>query len=125
MTNAALVNASGIVENRITYNPATGFQPPSGLTLINETPATGNAHIGLGWNGSVFEQPVPLPPPPPTVDEQRRTAIRNDQSVMDLGNRIGSMTAAEIDAWFQANVTTLAQARGAMATIVKLLATRL
>jgi len=59
------------------------------------------------------------------VNDARLDSIKNDQAVIDLGNRIKAMTAAEIDAWFQANVTTLAQARNTMATIVKLLATRL
>jgi len=78
MTSAALVNASNIVENRIVHDPDSGFEPPDGQTLVEETEATGTAHIGLGWDGTVFEQPEPgvdplddpnfKPAPDPTID---------------------------------------------------------
>lgn len=59
MGNAALVNADNIVENRIVYDLEAGFKSPEGKTLIVETPDTGTAWVGLGWDGTVFEQPAP------------------------------------------------------------------
>ena len=61
----------------------------------------------------------------PLQDTPRVIGLKSDAAYVDLLNRAKTSTAAEIDAWFQANVTTVAQARGVLSAIVKLLATRL
>ena len=63
--------------------------------------------------------------PPPTAEDNRQTALKADPTYIDLLNRAKTATPAEIDAWFAANVTTLPQARGVLAAIVKYIATRL
>ncbi len=68
---------------------------------------------------------APYVAPPPTADDIRLAAIKADPAYIDLFNRARAATAAEIDAWFAANVTTLAQARGVLSAVVKLLAVRL
>jgi hypothetical protein len=68
---------------------------------------------------------APYVAPLPTAEEQRIAAIKADPAYIDLFNRAHTATAAQIDAWFAANVTTLVQARGVLAAIVKLMATNL
>lgn len=76
----------------------------------------------------VFDAPQPPPPPPlppPPVDDARVAGIKADAAYIDLFNRAQTSTAAQIDTWFTANVTTLAQARQVLSAIVKILAVRL
>jgi hypothetical protein len=58
-------------------------------------------------------------------DDPRKAAIKAEANVIDMADRIKNATGAQIDTWFQNNVTTLAQARVVLATLTKILATRL
>lgn len=55
----------------------------------------------------------PDPPPPPTQDELDAEAARQYQKLVALR----AMTPTQVDAWVEANVTTLAQARDAIKTL--------
>jgi hypothetical protein len=55
----------------------------------------------------------------------RREEIAALPDVEALAGRLRNATPAQIDAWFVANMTNLAQARVVIATLTKLLATRL
>jgi hypothetical protein len=54
----------------------------------------------------------------------RAEGLRSDQAVRDLDERLRAATAAQIDQWFAANVTTSAQAIAVLKTICKILAVR-
>jgi hypothetical protein len=68
---------------------------------------------------------APYVPPAPTAEQTRIAGIKVDAGYIDLLSRASTATAAQIDAWFAANVTTLAQARAVLASIVKFLATKI
>jgi len=61
--------------------------------------------------------------PPPTADQIRVAAIKTDATYTDILARLQTATAAQIDAWLTANVTTLAQARTVLGAVIKYLAT--
>jgi hypothetical protein len=48
------------------------------------------------------------------AETTRIAAYKNDTGCIDTLNKMSNMTFAEFDAWFDANVTTLAQARVAL-----------
>jgi|KBSMisStandDraft_5_1062788.scaffolds.fasta_scaffold119656_3 hypothetical protein len=54
----------------------------------------------------------------------RTEGLRTDQGVRDLDDRLRASTAAQIDQWFAANVTTPAQAIAVLKTVCKILAVR-
>lgn len=61
---AALVNAEGVVVQRIVVDPvkSVGYSPPEGLTMVIETEATGESSPDYTWDGTVFT------PPPPSAE---------------------------------------------------------
>lgn len=77
--------------------------------------------------GSTLVNGVWTAPPPPArpADEQRRIDILQRTEVADQMQRLNSATPEQIEAWVNANMTTLAQARVVIATILKILAARL
>lgn len=97
-----------------------------GGTIIFVPDNLNNAHRKelAAWQsmGNVI---TPYVVPPPTTEDNRQAALKADPAYIDLLNRAKAATPAEIDAWFAANVTTLPQARGVLAAIVKYIATRL
>lgn len=60
--------------------------------------------------------------PAEDAEATRRAAILADTGRLDLLNRLQTATSAEIDTWFDNNVTTLASARNVLKAIVKLIA---
>jgi hypothetical protein len=56
------------------------------------------------------------------ADRLRLTDIENDAGTVALRNRLATATNAQIDTWFDQNVTTLAQARAAQKAMAKLIA---
>jgi len=54
----------------------------------------------------------------------RVAGLLTDQGVLDLDARLQAATAAQIDQWFAANVTTPAQAITVLKTVCKILAVR-
>lgn len=59
-------------------------------------------------------------PPPPTAEEIRLAAFGAEADVIDLKNRMDTSTAAQVNTWVDANVTTLAQARSVLKTLIKI-----
>ena len=56
------------------------------------------------------------------IEKQRQANISNDPNNINLKDKLSTASAAEIDAWLLANVTTLAQARTVLGSIIKFLA---
>jgi hypothetical protein len=56
------------------------------------------------------------------AQRERLTDIQNDAGTVALRNRLATATNAQIDTWFDQNVTTLAQSRAALKAMAKLLA---
>lgn len=78
----------------------------------------------IGWKrvNGVWERPLPSALSP---EEQRKLDILQRVEVADIAQRLNSATPEQIDAWFDANITSLATAKIALATIAKLLAAKL
>lgn len=57
-------------------------------------------------------------------EKKRVEAFEADAEQVDLRDRLRTATPAQIDDWFNANVTTLAQARSVLKAIVKYLVAR-
>ena len=79
------------------------------------------------WLRANAPDPMPVvPPPPPTQAEldaraeieairQLRDVLRNDSGIRALATR----SPAQVEAWIEGNVTTLAQAREVLKTLAK------
>ena len=95
---------------------------PFGNQLIN------NIHVGIDAQ-TARQPPPPLPPDPPapTPEQVARRAQRDaylqDAGRNDLSDRLKTATPAQIDAWVDANVTTIAQARQLFKAILKTMLT--
>jgi hypothetical protein len=63
-----------------------------------------------------------VPPAEPTADEIRAETFKADPTRVDLLARPRTATPAQIDAYVEANVTNLAQARGMFRAVLKLIA---
>lgn len=69
-------------------------------------------------------EPEPEPEYVPTELELRQREIDATPKVDDMIKRLRSASAEQIEDWINANMTNLAQARVVVATILKIMATR-
>ncbi len=94
----------------------------------NDRPLDWQCYAGRLWEAAKAKYNITkpdeyvAPPTPPEVIRQGDFSA--DASVVDLRTRLQGATIAEIDAWLDANVTTVAAARAVFKAIVKYLVAR-
>lgn len=62
MKTYAVLNSNNIVENVIVASSLEAAENVTSQACIYITEATKPAHVGLGWNGTEFEQPAVVEP---------------------------------------------------------------
>lgn len=84
------------------------------------------AFVAEHWTADVitaYKAAFPyVAPPPPTAGQVRDTAFKADPARIDLMDRLKNATPQQIETWMTNNVTNLAQARGMLTALVKVLA---
>lgn len=91
--------------------------PPGGSTVV----LSDIAGIGWTWDGSIFTAPPPNTDPLPTPEQVRAATFAALPERQDLIARLKTATPAQVDSWLTTNVTTLAQARTVLGSIIKVL----
>jgi hypothetical protein len=84
----------------------------------------------LEWLAVEGNRPLPLAPPPPPsqeeldarAEETTRRGIINELRVDAAISALRNRTPAQVDAWIDANVTTLAEARTVLKILARILA---
>lgn len=122
---AVVENSTGLIVNRILLDDPAAWKPPAGFDIVRET-VEGMA-VGGKVIAGVYTPPQPprsVPPPNALTPAEatRQTAIKSDAKRAALLAKLQSASNAEIDAYVAANVTNIAQAQAAIATILKLIA---
>lgn len=124
MPNYSVIDASGLIVNRVVIANAGDWTPPAGYSLVAE-PAMSYAIGGTVISGVYTPPPQPAPPQPTAAqiaETARQDAIKADADRAAMLARLKTATSAQIDAWVTSNVTTLADARKTIGIILKLIA---
>jgi hypothetical protein len=106
----ALVDTNDVVVNVIELEEGAKYTPEAGLRLVE---------------GRDYAPAPSAPPHVPSTEEVRAVTFKADGSRQDMLARLKTATPAQIDAYIDANVTTLAQARTFLKALTKILATHI
>lgn len=116
---AAIVNTkTNIVEFVFMLDDGVA-SPPHDLGNNYIAIANNQANVGWLWDGANLSAP---PDPALTPAQQRFANFMADPDRADLVNRLTTATPAQIDAFIEAQVTSLATAKPVFKAILKLLA---
>lgn len=135
MNKIAFAVAAALVLGLLTPARAAPPYPPASSSALDAAVRAACPQIdGVSVDGTIFFQPGAscqaaalaamqnFVPADPAVEKTRQDAVKADSDRAAMLARLKAATPAQIDAWVNSNVTTLAEARKAIAIILKVIA---